>query len=96
MNSTDLVLMNLILSGAITMGYFVAGLFFMRFWRQTRDRLFAMFALAFWLLAINYLIQPPALQGTREAFSGHYLVRFFAFLIILLGILDKNYARRKR
>jgi hypothetical protein len=88
--------MNVILSGAIMMAYFVAGLFFIRFWQQTKDRLFVMFALAFWLLCVNYLLQPPALDQGYEVATRHYAIRFVAFLIILLGIIDKNYARRKR
>ena len=42
--------------GMITMGYVVAGLFFAKFWRRSRDPLFAIFAVAFWLLAINQAI----------------------------------------
>ena len=39
------------LSGAVTFGFFVAALFFLRFWRTTRDELFIAFAVAFALLA---------------------------------------------
>ena len=38
------------LSGAVAFGFFVCGLFFLRFWRRTRDELFMAFALAFGLL----------------------------------------------
>ena len=34
---------SLLISGALTMGYLVAGLFFYRFWRESRDRLFLLF-----------------------------------------------------
>jgi len=84
-----------VLSGAIMMAYFVAGLFFLKFWQQTRDRLFAMFAAAFFLLSLNYLVLTPAAQ-VDERVPLHYTVRFFGFLIILLGVLDKNYSKRKR
>jgi hypothetical protein len=84
-----------LLSGALMMAYFVAGLFFLRFWKQTRDRLFAMFAAAFWLLSLDYLVLTPTEQA-GEHVPLHYTVRFLAFLIILLGILDKNYSKRKR
>jgi uncharacterized protein DUF5985 len=82
-----------VLSGAITMGYMVVGLFFLRFWRDTRDRLFLSFAIAFWILAIQRL----ALVLTRhmvETGTGLYLVRLFAFLLILAAIIDKNRAPR--
>ena len=39
--------------GAIAMASAVVALFFLRFWRETGDRLFAMFALAFLLLGIT-------------------------------------------
>jgi uncharacterized membrane protein HdeD (DUF308 family) len=39
--------------GAIAMASTMAALFFLRFWRDTGDRLFAMFALAFLLLGIT-------------------------------------------
>jgi hypothetical protein len=41
--------------GALAMAFAVAGLFFLRFWRDTKDRLFAFFALAFFALAANRL-----------------------------------------
>jgi hypothetical protein len=41
--------------GAIAMASAVVALFFLRFWRETGDRLFAMFALAFLLLGITRL-----------------------------------------
>lgn len=79
----------LLISGAIFMGYLVAGLFFMRFWRETHDRLFVIFAGAFWILGVQRL----ALAFSRtmvEDDTGLYLVRLFAFLLILGAIVDKN------
>jgi len=83
-----------LISGAILMGYAVAGLFFLRFWRETRDRLFLIFAVAFWILGLQRL----ALVLTRdmvETQTGLYLIRLFAFLLILGAIVDKNRVRRK-
>ncbi|HEX8155496.1 MAG TPA: DUF5985 family protein, partial [Thermoanaerobaculia bacterium] len=45
-----------LVSGALTMGYAVVCLFFLRYWRDTRDRLFAWFAMAFALLAVQRLL----------------------------------------
>ena len=45
------------LSGAITMGFLAGGLFFLRFWRETRDQLFLTFAVAFWLLGLVQAIR---------------------------------------
>jgi hypothetical protein len=71
----------------------VVGLFFLRFWRDTGDRLFLIFALAFWLLGLTRL----ALAFTTypsESQSGIYLVRLLAFVLILVAIIDKNRAGR--
>jgi hypothetical protein len=79
----------LLVSGAIVMGYAVAGLFFLRFWRATRDRLFLILSGAFWILGIQRLV----LAFTRDMVEDHtalYLVRLFAFLLILAAIVDKN------
>jgi hypothetical protein len=81
-----------LMSGAIVTGYLVSGLFFLRYWRQSRDRLFAIFAVAFWLLAAQRL----ALALTTQYFEDVtwlYGVRLLAFLLILLAIIDKNRAR---
>jgi hypothetical protein len=51
--STSLV--NDLMSGALIMGYFVAALFFQKFYKTTRDRLFALFATAFWILTVQRL-----------------------------------------
>jgi hypothetical protein len=79
-----------LMSGAIVTGYLVAGLFFLRYWRQSRDRLFVIFALAFWLLAAQRL----ALALTTQYFDVTWLygVRLLAFVLILLAIIDKNRA----
>jgi hypothetical protein len=77
------------IAGAIVMGYAVCGLFFLRFWRETGDRLFLVFALAFWLLAIQRLALALS-APLEESRTGRYLVRLFAFLLILGAIIDKN------
>lgn len=80
-----------VISGAIVMGYAVCALFFLRFWRRTRDRLFLVFSFAFWLLAVQRLAL-ALIEPVEEWRTGLYLVRFFAFLLILGAIIDKNRA----
>ncbi len=77
------------LSGAITLGFLVAGLFFLRFWRRTRDGLFLAFAIAFVLLGIGQAIQALA-SISQEERSYLFLVRLAAFTIILAAIVRKN------
>jgi hypothetical protein len=79
--------------GATAMGFGVAGLFFLRFWRQTGDRLFLIFALAFGLLA-GIRVALAFTQEVSEAHTFLYTLRFVAFLLILVAIVDKNRPRR--
>ncbi|HYE43930.1 MAG TPA: DUF5985 family protein [Caulobacteraceae bacterium] len=76
-------------AGAITMGYAVAALFFLRFWRRTHDGLFGAFAGAFFLMALTSLIVKIA-DIPREEQSMVYLLRLAAFSLIIIAILRKN------
>lgn len=78
-----------LISGALVMGYFVAGLYFLRFWRDTRDRLFGIFAAAFWLLAAQRAALALTADSTGEQLLL-YSVRLLAFVLILAAIIDKN------
>lgn len=77
------------LSGMTTMGFAVAGVFFLRFWRRTRDGLFLAFAVAFWLLAANQALV-GLLAVPREDRVWIYLLRLAAFLLIICAVLAKN------
>lgn len=77
------------LSGAITMGLLVCGLFFLRFWKRTRDVLFIAFALAFWLLGLNQALLTFTDIPVEER-SWLYLLRLAAFSLILISIWRKN------
>ena len=79
-------------SGFIVMGYLVAGLFFLRFWRDTRDRLFALFAVAFWLFGMQRLLL-ALIDVEAEHEALFYLLRLVGFLLIIWGVVDKNRAR---
>lgn len=78
--------------GLLTAGYAVAGVFFFSFWRRTRDSLFLVFGIAFWLMALNQAL--PILLGIpREEQSGIYLLRLAAFSLIIAAVLWKNRRR---
>jgi hypothetical protein len=77
------------ISGAIVMGYWVAGLYFLRFWRRSRDRLFVVFGAAFWLLGLQRLALAAHPEWNDE-YGSVYLLRLLAFLMILGAIIDKN------
>jgi hypothetical protein len=74
------------LHGALVMASLAIGLFFFRYWRSTRDRLFWMFGAAFWLLAFNWTLASHGGQLAPHA----YLFRFSAFVLIAIAVLDKN------
>ena len=77
------------LSGAVALGFFVCGLFFLRFWWRTRDQLFIAFALAFGLLGLGQTIIALANIPTEER-GSLYLIRLAAFAVIIIAILRKN------
>lgn len=81
------------LSGAITLGFFVAGLFFLRFWRKTSDGLFLAFAVAFTLLGTGQAVQVLA-NIPQEERSYIFLIRLAAFTLILAAVLRKNRSSR--
>lgn len=78
--------------GAITMLFILAGLFFFRFWRDTLDRLFLLFAMSFWLQALTRV--GLTLVGGQEERAYLYLLRLVAFGLIIAAIAMKNVARR--
>ena len=82
------------LSGAITLGFAFAGLFFLRFWKRTRDLLFLAFALAFWLLGLQQAVLAFSSIPVEER-SWLYLLRLAAFSLILLAIGYKNRSARR-
>jgi hypothetical protein len=80
--------------GLLAAGYLLAALFFLRFWRRTRDGLFFCFAIAFALMAINQAL--PVLLGVGEDKAAIYLFRLAAFLMIIFAICYKNLAGRSQ
>ncbi len=78
--------LNAFLQGALVMASLSIALFFLRFWRATRDRLFALFSAAFCLLGVNW-----ALASLGGPLAPHaHVFRFLAFFVIALAVLDKN------
>jgi hypothetical protein len=77
------------IAGASTVASAVIALFFLRFWRDTRDRLFAMVSVAVAVFAANRIVL-TILDETNEARQYVYLIRLAAFVLILVAIVDKN------
>jgi uncharacterized membrane protein HdeD (DUF308 family) len=86
---------NLVLLGGVAMGFLVASLLFLRFWRDTRDRLFLLFALSFALEGVNRAVLALS-PSPSEGQPFFYVVRFITFLLIIGAIVDKNMNERAR
>jgi uncharacterized membrane protein HdeD (DUF308 family) len=84
--------MHYFLSGALMLACVASALFFFRFWQKSADRLFAILALAFLLIAVERTVLafvPVEHEGRHLIF----LVRLLAFVLIILGVIDKNRSR---
>jgi hypothetical protein len=77
------------LRGAVTLGCLVVAIVFFRFWKQSRDRLFMAFGLAFTMLAVSYAL--IGLIPVADDFQVYvYAIRLMAFCTILFAIYEKN------
>jgi hypothetical protein len=75
--------------GALTLSSVIATMFFVHYWRLSRDRLYVFFAVAFAAMALNWVglaIADPHMETRHHI----YLLRLLAFVLIIAGIVDKN------
>ena len=77
------------LQGVCAAGAWAAGLFFLRFWYESRDRLFAFFVVAFWMLAASWALL-GLISPTDETRPYIYGLRLAAFVLIIAAAVDKN------
>lgn len=81
------------LQGISGTGAVVSGLFFFRFWRESRDPLFAFFGAAFCLLALSWTLL-AIVSPTEDTRPYVYGLRLIAFLLIIGGMVAKNRGTR--
>ena len=83
--------MSRFLSGMLAAFALAIAVFFLKFMRESKDRLFGFFAAAFAVLAVDW-----AAHALVNA-SQHYLfvIRLVSFLLIIAGVVDKNRSRRQ-
>jgi hypothetical protein len=67
----------------------VSGLFFLKFWRNSRDTLFAFFAAAFAILGLSWALL-AIVAPTQESRPYIYGLRLIAFGLMIAGIVAKN------
>lgn len=80
------------LLGFIVAASLAAALFFLRFWKNTRDLLFLAFTVFFLIQAITQSLV-LAYAHPNEGSVGLFLLRLFSVLIILAAILWKNFGK---
>lgn len=71
------------------MGFLVIALFFLRFWKTTRDRLFLFFSLAFVLLLMERIVR-ASFEIQSEWIPAVYLFRLIGYGLLLWAVIDKN------
>jgi hypothetical protein len=79
-----------ILTGAVTMSFLVAALFFLRFWLRTRDGFFLLFAAAFAVYGIDQFFLGWAANSEFEPLF--YLPRLVTFALIVIAVIYKHRA----
>jgi hypothetical protein len=84
--------MEQMLMGGIALGWALAGLFFFRFWRHTRDRFFLFFAASFWIESVNR-VGLGLWTSASEMNPVFYGIRLVAYGLILVAIWQANRPR---
>lgn len=87
--------LNYVLLGGVAVACLTAGVFFLRFWRSTKDRFFLYFAASFLIEGVNRLTF-GLMADLNEDSPIKYLVRALTYALILFAILDKNMPRNEK
>jgi uncharacterized protein DUF5985 len=85
---------NAMLVGAIAIASLAVSIFFLHYWRTTRDRFFLFFALSFAIEGVNRIVLYHFV-GPNEDAPIYFLVRLVAYGLILAAIVDKNRKSRR-
>jgi len=85
--------MNRFFLGTLAAFSAVIALFFLKFLRETRDRLYGFFSAAFGVLTVDWIAR-AVLTPRHESQHYMFLLRLLAFLLIIAGVVAKNRRRR--
>jgi uncharacterized membrane protein HdeD (DUF308 family) len=83
-------MISIFLLGAEASAAFTAVVFFLRFWRDTRDFLFGAFAFFFLVEGSNRIVL-SMMRHPNEGSPWIYVARLIALLVLLGAIIRKNY-----
>lgn len=78
------------LSGAAMLGHVIAALYFLKFWKRSRDPLFVFFTVAFALLGVQRVAMLAWPRADERGQVLLYGLRLLAFVLILAAIVQKN------
>lgn len=93
------MMVTVFLSGMTAAMFLTAGVFFLKFWKASRNRFFAYFASACWLFSLERIISfaafswmGPQVYNSVEARGWIYILRLIGFILIMVAIVDRNRA----
>lgn len=78
-----------LLAGGAALASAAIGLFFLRSWRASRDRLFLAFGAAFLVFAANRCVLALSERDSEDLLPV-YGLRLAAFVLIIAAIVDRN------
>lgn len=79
------------IAGMVSLGFIAAAMFFVQFYRETKDRFFLYFTAAFVLFAINQSV-PIAWHIDADDQAPIYLGRLAGYVLIIIAVAQKNLA----
>jgi hypothetical protein len=82
------------LAGANSLGFILIALYFLKFWRRTRDPFFGGFAIAFFIMGVGRVVEAIS-RNTHASTPAVYIFRLLAFAIIIFAIAQKNLKAKK-
>jgi uncharacterized membrane protein HdeD (DUF308 family) len=91
MNPISHPLLDIFLHGVIAASSLIAGLFFLRFWRETRDSLFLAF-LIFFVIQGSTTMYVVSMHHPNVGNPWMYGLRLFSVLVVLAAVLKKNFS----
>jgi hypothetical protein len=87
--------LDFILVGAIAMASMTTGVFFLRFWKMTKDRFFLFFAASFLIEGVNRFFLGFMNDPSDDSII-YYMVRLLSYSLILIAVIDKNLPRKDK
>lgn len=95
---TAALALKFMLYGFIVAEQLLLTVIFYRFWRASREKLFAFFTAGFLVMAVHRVLLAFSVAGggVLEQQTPVFLVRLLSYLLILTGVIVKNLRRKPR